>query len=120
MNINVGTSSTINLESNFSDNYPLSGSNIESNSFSFALTGVMIATTIMTSASTVLPPENISSGSAVSLEKFHTYRIKHSSQTAIATFTTELQRRSQSLSTADSQLFRKVILSKVKPGIPSF
>ena len=85
------------------------------------LTGVMIAATIMTSSST-LPPQLISIGSAVSndLGIHPLRRTGRSSQDAIATFSAELQRRSKLLSREDSQLLRKVILSKSQPGIPRF
>lgn len=91
------------------------------NNLSFQLTGVMVAATIITSAST-LPPQPISIGSAVSTDlSSHSFRkTRRSSQAAIATFRTELQRRSRSLSREDAQLLRKVILSKSQPGIPRF
>ncbi|AVH66733.1 MULTISPECIES: hypothetical protein [unclassified Nostoc] len=91
------------------------------NNLSFQLTGVMIAATIMTSAST-LPSQPISIGSAVStnLGVQSLRRTRRSSQDAIATFSTELQTRSKSLSREDAQLLRKVILSKSQPGIPRF
>lgn len=88
---------------------------------SFQLTGAMVAATIMTSAST-LSPQPITIGSAVSTDPgVHSLRrTRRSSQTAITTFTTELQRRSKSLSREDALLLRKVILSKSQPGIPRF
>lgn len=91
------------------------------NNLSFQLTGVMVAATIMTSASTLLP-QPISIGTAVSTDfGSHSFRkTRRSSQAAIATFSTELQRRSRSLSREDAQLLRKVILSKSQPGIPRF
>lgn len=88
---------------------------------SFQLTGVMVAATFMTSAST-LPLQPISVGSAASTDLgIHSFRkTKRSSQVAIATFSTELQRRSKSLSREDAQLLREIILSKSQPGIPRF
>ncbi|QSJ15949.1 hypothetical protein JYQ62_29825 [Nostoc sp. UHCC 0702] len=106
------------------ERYPLSGNMLFKdayNNLSFQLTGVMLATTIMTSASTI-PPQPISVDSAVStdsgIQSF--LRTRRSSQAAIAAFSAELQRRSQSLSREDAQILRKVILSKSQPGVPRF
>lgn len=126
MSINIDTNLITNSVSASTEKYYLSGSGSKVvvdtyNNLSFQLTGVMLAATIMTSAST-LPPQSISIGSAVStdlgVQSFR--RTKRSPQAAIATFSTELQRRSKSLSLEDAQLLRKVLLSKSQPGIPRF
>jgi len=99
------------------EKYLLSG-NI---SLPFQLTGMVIAATIMTSAST-LPPQTISIGSAVStdLRANPIRKVKYLSQASIANFSVELQKRSRSLSQEDSQLLRKIMLSKSKLGIIRF
>jgi len=124
MNINTDTSLSITSVSALTEKHSLSQSKdsvAASNNLHFQLTGVMLAATIMTSAST-LPFQPTFNGSAVSIDvgvpSFR--RTRRSSQAAIVTFSTELQRRSQSLSCEDSKLLRKVILSKAQPGIPRF
>jgi hypothetical protein len=124
MSIDTGTNSTTSSVSTSTKKYPLSGSNgfVDAySSLSFQLTGVIVAATIMTSAST-LPSQPISIGSAVLTDLgLHSLRkTKRSLRDAIATFSTELQRRSKSLSREDEKLLRKVILSKSQPGIPRF
>ncbi|MDZ8083147.1 MAG: hypothetical protein RMX35_29290 [Nostoc sp. DcaGUA01] len=124
MNINKDTSLINNSISASTEKY-LPSANRNSidayNYLSFQLTGMMVAATIMTSAST-LPFQPISIGSAISTDigVYSLRRTRRSSQAAITAFTTELQKRSQSLSPEDAQLLRKVILSKSQPGIPRF
>ena len=123
-NMNTDASLVTNSVSASTKKYPLSASkslvDVYSN-FSFHLTGAMFAATVITSAST-LPPQQISIGSAVLTDSgIHSLRkTRRSSQAAIAAFSTELQRKSKSLSREDAQLLRKVILSKSQPGIPRF
>lgn len=124
MSFNIDTGLTNNSVLASTEKYAFSGSKSlvdAQNNWSFQLTGMMVAATIMTSAST-LPPQPISIGSAVSTDLgLHSIRrTTRSSQAAIATFSTELQRRSKSLSREDAQILRKIILSKSQPGIPRF
>lgn len=124
MSIDTDTNLSTNSVSASTEKYALSGSKgivNTYNNWSFQLTGAMVVATIMTSAST-LPPQPISIGSAVSTDlALHSLRrTRRSSQAAITTFSTELQRRSKSLSREDAQILRKVIMSKSKPGIPRF
>lgn len=80
---------------------------------------IAVAATIITSAVTLPPqPINPSSATTLGIQSPHSERLL--SQSAITTFVTELQSRSQSLSSEDAQILRKVILSKSKPGIPRF
>lgn len=94
---------------------------VNRNNLPLNLTGVLVAATITTSAST-LPPQPILIGSAVSDVPvlYASRRARYSSQSAIAAFTEELKKKGKSLSSEDSQLLRKIILSKSKPGIPRF
>ncbi len=80
---------------------------------------IAVAATIITSSVT-LPPQafNPSSATTLSIQSPHSERLQ--SQSAITTFVTELQNRSHSLSSEDAQILRGVILSKSKPGIPTF
>jgi hypothetical protein len=123
MTINIGTNLITNSVSAPQEENPLSGSKLADvyNNLYFPLTGMMVAATIMTSAST-LSPLPITIGSAVSTDLgIHSLRrTRRLSQAAITTFSTELQRRSKSLSQEDAILLRKVILSKSQPGIPRF
>ncbi len=124
MNINADKNLSTNSASASSEKYVPSGSKGLAdayNNLSFQLTGVIFAATIMTSAST-LPTQSISIGSAVSTDigAYSFRRTRRLSQTAITTFSTELQRKSMSLSHEDAQILRKVILSKSQPGIPRF
>lgn len=81
--------------------------------------GVAVAATIITSSVT-LPPQPVSTGSATTLGIQSPRAIRLLSQSAITTFVAELQSKSKSLSSEDSQILRKVILSKSQPGIPRF
>ena len=125
MNI-IATDSNLNNSSvtAATEKYPLSGNRLfvdAYNNSSFRLTGGMVATTIITSASTI-PPQPISLDLAVLSDLgIHSFpRMRCSSQAAIAAFSTELQRRSKSLSYEDAQILRRVILSKSQPGVPRF
>jgi hypothetical protein len=83
--------------------------------------GVIVAATITTSAT--LPNQPILVGSSVSsdlgLQVLGKGR-KYPSQSDLAAFTTELKKRSKSLSADDAQLLRKMKLSKSQTGIPRF
>ncbi len=81
--------------------------------------GVAVVATIITSSVT-LPPQPINASSATTLGIQSPRATRLLSQAAIATFVKELQSKSKSLSSEDSQILRKVILSKSKPGIPRF
>jgi hypothetical protein len=108
--------------------YPLSGDRAGDralidacNNLSSRLTGVVVAATIMTSASTLPPqPISIDSSASIDLGVHSLRRTRRSSQAAIAAFSIELQRRSSALSNKDAEILRKVILSKSQPGIPRF
>jgi hypothetical protein len=81
--------------------------------------GVAVVATIITSSVTLPPqPINASSATTLGIQSPRTTRLL--SQAAIATFIAELQSKSKSLSSEDSQILRKVILSKSQPGIPRF
>lgn len=81
--------------------------------------GVAVVATIITSSVTLPPqPINASSATTLGIQSPRTTRLL--SQAAIATFVAELQSKSKSLSSEDSQILRKVILSKSQPGIPRF
>jgi hypothetical protein len=81
--------------------------------------GVAVVATIITSSVTLPPqPINASSATTLGIQSPRTTRLL--SQAAIATFVKELQSKSKSLSSEDSQILRKVLLSKSKPGIPRF
>ena len=81
--------------------------------------GIAVAATIITSSVT-LPPQPISTSSATTLGIQSPLATRLLSQSAITTFVAELQSKSKSLSSEDSQILRKVILSKSQPGIPRF
>ena len=81
--------------------------------------GIAVAATIITSSVT-LPPQPISTSSATTLGIQSPRATRLLSQSAITTFVAELQSKSKSLSSEDSQILRKVILSKSQPGIPRF
>jgi hypothetical protein len=81
--------------------------------------GVAVVATIITSSVTLPPqPINASSATTLGIQSPRTTRLL--SQAAIAMFVAELQSKSKSLSSEDSQILRKVILSKSQPGIPRF
>lgn len=80
---------------------------------------VAFVATIITSSVT-LPPQLVNSSSATTLGIQSPLAARLLSQSAITTFVTELQNRSKSLSSEDSQILRKIILSKSQPGIPRF
>jgi hypothetical protein len=81
--------------------------------------GVAVVATIITSSVT-LPPQPVTSSSATTLGIQYPIAARLLSQSAITTFVTELQNKSKSLSSEDSQILRKIILSKSQPGIPRF
>lgn len=81
--------------------------------------GVAVVATIITSSVT-LPPQLITTSSATTLGIQSPRASRLLSQSAITTFVAELQNRSKSLSSEDSQILRKIILSKSQPGIPRF
>lgn len=80
---------------------------------------IAVVATIITSSVT-LPPQSISTSSATTLGIQSHRSTRLLSQSAITTFVAELQSKSKSLSSEDSQILRKVILSKSQPGIPRF
>jgi hypothetical protein len=83
------------------------------------LIGVAVVATIITSSVT-LPTQIVTSSSATTLGIQSPLAARLLSQSAITNFVAELQNRSKSLSSEDSQILRKIILSKSQPGIPRF
>jgi hypothetical protein len=81
--------------------------------------GVAVVATIITSSVT-LPPQLVTSSSATTLGIQSPLSARLLSQSAITNFVAELHNRSKSLSSEDSQILRKIILSKSQPGIPRF
>jgi hypothetical protein len=83
------------------------------------LISVAVVATIINSSVT-LPTQIVTSSSATTLGIQSPLAARLLSQSAITNFVAELQNRSKSLSSEDSQILRKIILSKSQPGIPRF
>ncbi len=88
------------------------------NKFPTIIGGAVVAS--MITSSVTLPFQPISNSSATTLGIQSPRSTRLLSQAAITTFVTELQSKSKSLSSEDSQILRKVILSKSQPGLPRF
>ena len=87
-------------------------------SFNFHGTLLALAVNVNTSPFVVLPAVAPYYEISVTRGLQQTYKI--SQESVLAEFAMELQKRSRSLSQKDTELYKKLIQSKLKPGFPEF